>query len=86
MRPLNITNAVNDRVFFAVTVLPRVLEVSVIPTTLRTSNRLTATSNPDRGPAPPSRLRQADGDVRYPLRRPPHHRQEEEGTLEKGDF
>ena len=70
----------------AIVVLPRVLEVSVIPTTLRTSDRLTATPDPDRRPAPPSRLRQAHGDVRHPLRRPPYHRQEEKGALEKGDI
>ena len=66
-------------------VLPGVPEVGALEAAVRAVDRVAAAPDPDRGSASASRRRKTDRDVRHPLRRPAHHRQEEEGAFQEGE-
>ena len=51
---------------------------------MRATDRVAAAPDPDGGPADAARLWQTVRDVPRPLRRPPHHHAQEEGSLQKG--
>ena len=69
-------NNLNNRCF--------VCEGGAVEATVRAADSVAAPPDPDGGAAHAARLRQAVRDVPRPLRRPPHHHAQEEGSLKKG--
>ena len=61
-----------------------VCEGGAVEATVRAADSVAAPPDPDGGAAHAARLRQAVRDVPRPLRRPPHHHAQEEGSLKKG--